>query len=90
MYKRQDLQDSITKVQLVFGDIKELPEGLELLHRSEVGRVTTIIVRGNSREVLGRLSAIQPLLADALPLTLEEIFIYELGGEDYRVKDIIL
>ncbi len=85
-----DLQDSITKVQLVFNEKKELPEGLDILHRSEVGRITTIIVRGNSEEVLNRLSTIDPLLADALPLTLEEIFIYELGGEDYHVKDIIL
>jgi len=85
-----DLQDSITKVQLVFNEIKELPQNLEVLHRSEVGRITTIIVRGSSGEVLNKLSTIDPLLADALPLTLEEIFIYELGGEDYHVKDIIL
>ena len=30
------------------------------------------------------------LLVDAVPLTLEEIFIYELGGADYAVKDIVL
>ena len=31
-----------------------------------------------------------PILMEALPLTLEEIFIYELGGEDYAVRDIVL
>ena len=31
-----------------------------------------------------------PILLEALPLTLEEIFIYELGGEDYAVRDIVL
>ena len=36
------------------------------------------------------MAAYHPLLADALPLTLEEIFIYELGGVDYAVKDIVL
>lgn len=30
-----------------------------------------------------------PMLIDLLPLTLEEIFIYELGGVDYEVKDIL-
>ena len=30
------------------------------------------------------------VLLEALPLTLEEIFIYELGGEDYAVRDIVL
>ena len=37
-----------------------------------------------------RLAAYQPLLVDAVPLTLEEIFIYELGGADYAVHDIVL
>ena len=37
-----------------------------------------------------RLMAYNPLLVDAVPLTLEEIFIYELGGADYAVKDIVL
>ena len=36
------------------------------------------------------LAQYQPLLVDAVPLTLEEIFIYELGGADYAVKDIVL
>ena len=30
------------------------------------------------------------MLLEALPLSLEEIFIYELGGEDYAVRDIVL
>ena len=37
-----------------------------------------------------RVGQLHPLLADAVPLTLEEIFIYELGGADYAVKDIVL
>ena len=36
------------------------------------------------------MAAYQPLLLEALPLSLEEIFIYELGGEDYAVRDIVL
>ena len=41
-------------------------------------------------EAMTRLAAYSPLLVDAVPLTLEEIFIYELGGADYAVKDIVL
>ena len=48
------------------------------------------IWRESAREAEERLAAYQPLLVDAVPLTLEEIFIYELGGADYAVKDIIL
>ena len=63
---------------------------MEILHRSATGRVQTLIVRGSAEEVTARLSVLQPLLLEALPLSLEEIFIYELGGVDYAVKDIVL
>ena len=36
------------------------------------------------------LAVYAPILLEALPLTLEEIFIYELGGEDYAVREIVL
>ena len=38
-------------------------------------------------EILNRCS---PLLCDVLPLSLEEVFIYELGGVDYEVKNVLL
>ena len=55
-----------------------------------MGRIHTLIVRGGATEVTNRLAAFGPILLEALPLTLEEIFIYELGGEDYAVRDIVL
>ena len=61
-----------------------------MLHTSHVGRVYTYIVRGSTRTITGRLEQYQPLMLEALPLSLEEIFIYELGGEQYAVKEIIL
>ena len=87
-----DLQDNVVKLQVVFDspELPRLPEDMELLHASQVGRVHTLIIRGNAVQVKNRLAAYQPLLMDALPLTLEEIFIYELGGEDYEVRDIVL
>ena len=72
------------------GDAPVLPAELEVLHTSNVGRVHTYIVRGNAQSVTARLVAYEPLMMEALPLSLEEIFIYELGGEQYAVKDIIL
>lgn len=85
-----DLQGGITKVQLAFEDaMPPLPEDLSVLHSASVGRVHTLIVRGAPTEVTERLSALSPLLLDAIPLTLEEIFIYEMGGADYAVRDIL-
>ena len=43
-----------------------------------------------AQEAEDLLARYSPLLVDAVPLTLEEIFIYELGGADYAVKDIVL
>ena len=68
----------------------KLPESLNILHSSQTGRLSTVIVRGEAGEILTRLQEAQPLFMDALPLSLEEIFIYELGGADYAVKDFVL
>ena len=85
------LQDNMVKLQVVFQDgVNEVPPELPVLHASRVGRIHTLIMRMNAEEATARLSAYDPLLVDAVPLTLEEIFIYELGGADYAVKDIVL
>ncbi|MDD5939132.1 MAG: ABC transporter ATP-binding protein [Clostridiales bacterium] len=87
-----ELQASVVKMQVVFQEreMPRLPEDMEVLNVSQVGRITTLIVRGAAEDITNRLAAYQPILLEALPLTLEEIFIYELGGEDYAVRDIVL
>ena len=85
------LQDNMVKLQVVFPDgMEDVPAELPVLHASKLGRVHTLIMRMNAQEATERLMAYSPLLVDAIPLTLEEIFIYELGGADYAVKDIVL
>ena len=81
-----DMQGSTHKVQLV-GD---LPEGLEVLHETAAGRMRTLIVRGDPEQLQQTLAAAQPTYFDILPLSLEEIFIYELGGVNDEVKNILL
>ena len=87
-----DLQDNVVKLQVAFPQPEppQLPGDLNILHTSQIGRVFTYIVRGNPADIKARMAAYQPLLLEALPLSLEEIFIYELGGEDYAVRDIVL
>ena len=87
-----DLQDNVVKLQVAFEapGLPKLPEDLNVLHTSQVGRVYTLIVRGNPAEIKKRMAVYSPILMEALPLSLEEIFIYELGGEDYAVHDIVL
>ena len=85
------LQDNMVKLQVVFKDgMNEVPADLPVLHASKLGRIHTLIMRMNAEEATARVAAYDPMLIDAVPLTLEEIFIYELGGADYAVKDIVL
>ena len=67
-----------------------LPDGFEVLHMSNAGRVYTMIVKGSPAYARAGLGKLQPLFVDVLPLTLEEIFIYEMGGADYAVQEILL
>ena len=85
-----DLQENMVKIQAVFPEGRDLPEGLEILHRTSTGRLQQLILRGKAEEVEKRFAAAEPVYMDVLPLTLEEIFIYELGGNDHAIKNIIL
>ena len=82
----QDMQGATHKLQLV----GEVPEGLDILHESQTGRLKTLVVRGDAKEITRKVSASNPVYFDVLPLSLEEIFIYELGGVNYEVKNILL
>ena len=87
------LQGNVTKLQAAFAegfDIDALNKDFEIINTSKLGSIYTLVVRGTQEECREKIAKYSPVLFDALPLTLEEIFIYELGGEDYAVKDIIL
>ena len=81
-----DMQGSTHKLQMV----GQPPEGLDILHETASGRLKTLIVRGNARAIEAAVAAASPDYFDILPLSLEEIFIYELGGVNYEVKNIVL
>ena len=81
-----DMQGATHKLQMVGNP----PENLEILHESASGRLNTYIVRGSASEISNAVAAVKPVYYDVLPLSLEEIFIYELGGVNYEVKNIIL
>jgi energy-coupling factor transporter ATP-binding protein EcfA2 len=86
-----DLQGSVSKIQVACQNgVPKLPEEFEVLHMSNTGRVYTLIVKGDPEDAKKALASADPAIVDVLPLTLEEIFIYEMGGADYEVKDILL
>ena len=85
-----DLQGNISKIQVACeSGVPKLPDSFEVLHMANTGRVYTLIVKGDPEDAKKALAAANPAIVDVLPLTLEEIFIYEMGGADYEVKDIL-
>ena len=88
-----DLQGSVAKVQILFDEgvtDPQLPAGIEVLHASATGRMRTYIVRLSPAEAQARLSVLDPQYIEVIPLSLEEVFIYEMGGADNAIHDILL
>ena len=81
-----DMQGNTVKVQLM----GQVPEELEVLHRTETGRLTTVVVRATAGEAEAILTEAGLSYYEVLPLSLEEIFIYELGGVNYEVKNLFV
>lgn len=81
-----DMQGSTVKLQIV----GTAPAGFEVLHESTSGRLSTIILRGSYQQVQEACAHMNPPYFDVLPLSLEEIFIYELGGVNYEVRKNVL
>lgn len=81
-----DMQGSTVKLQTV----GPAPAGLEILHHSRTGRLNTYIIRGTMARVQGAVERENPAYFDILPLSLEEIFIYELGGAAHETEGLLL
>ena len=86
----ESIRESINKVQVAFAkDGEEAIEKLNVLHREKHGSVELIITRDSAETIEEALAPAKPLILDVLPLTLEEVFIYELGGEKYDFSEIM-
>lgn len=85
------LKSGISKVQTAFS--AGLPEGLQnagnILYQEKRGSVHLLIMRGDEQDIKTQVQNFQPLLLDVLPLTFEEIFVYEMGGVGYDIRNIL-
>ena len=85
------LQEDFVKLQIVFRPQgPSVLTGLPVLHESTTGRIHTLILRCGEEQAVRAAQALGPVFYDVLPLTLEEIFIYELGGAGDGLKDLVL
>lgn len=81
----QDLKTVQFKIQVAFTDDYDQSrfEGIEISHFSKQGSVANMIVRGDRQSVVERLKAMNPTVLDVLPLSLEEVFTYEMETLGY-------
>ncbi|AMX83691.1 ABC transporter [Geobacillus subterraneus] len=86
-----ELRAGMHKLQLAFRDgfPGELAERLDIVHREERGSIAILIVRGEKRRIEETVRTFHPLILDVLPLSLEEIFMYEMGG-DAHVRETVV
>jgi ABC-2 type transport system ATP-binding protein len=86
-----NLKTSLFKVQIAFSDDFDQTrfEGIETMHYSKRGSVANLIVRGDRDQTVWKLQALQPLLLDVLPLTLEEVFTYEMEALGYVFDNVL-
>ncbi len=81
----EDLQGGFVKVQVAFGKgADHTPLRLDTLHEEVQGRLRTLVVRGSADEVEALLEREGAVFVNVLPLSLEEIFIYEVGGAHHE------
>ncbi len=87
-----DLKGSVHKYQLILDEkvADKLSENKDILHISRTGSVYSVIMRGEAEKTQEMLRVISPVLCERISLTLEEVFIYELGGLGYDFKNIIV
>lgn len=86
-----DLKSDVHKLQIAFkGEFpEEVLKNAHILYKEKRGSVILLIVRGSEEDVIKHFKKYEPVIFDMLPLTLEEIFIYEMGDVGYEVQNII-
>lgn len=86
-----DLKSDIHKIQVAFkGEVpEELLNSTDILYKERRGSVILVIIRGNKNDIMLHFKRYEPVILDILPLTLEEIFIYEMGDVGYEIENII-
>ncbi|MGN0456821.1 MAG: ABC transporter ATP-binding protein [Acutalibacteraceae bacterium] len=86
-----DTKMGITKLQAAFATppTNADMEQFEILNANSHGQLYNLIIRGSQDEVLAKIRTLGPMFVEALPLTLEEVFIYEMEVAGYDVSNIV-
>ena len=87
-----DIHQGIHKVQCAFNEVPEREwfSAVNPIDFQVQGRFCTLVARASREDVLDAVNAHQPVFLESMPLTLEEIFIAEMGGVGYEIQNILL
>lgn len=87
-----DVREGFEKVQIALpeGELDRSAienAGVEVLSFKKLGRISTVVAKGEKADITAKLSALSPAVLELVPLTLEEIFIYEMEVRGYAVSE---
>ena len=86
-----NLKTSLFKVQVAFSEEynKTKFKDISVMSFTKHGSVSTLIVRGDREQTEAKIRAMQPLLFEILPLSLEEVFVYEMDALGYEFSEVL-
>lgn len=86
-----NLKTNMYKVQISFAQEKKKEDfkGIDILSFKKVGSIITLVIKDEKKTSRKILEKMKPVILDYLPLTLEEIFIYEMEVLGYEFEEII-
>ena len=86
-----NLKTSLFKIQVAFAEDynRSKFDGLEILSFTKQGSVSSLIVRGDRDATAGIITAMQPILFEMLPLSLEEVFVFEMDALGYEFSEVL-
>ncbi|QXE02065.1 ABC transporter ATP-binding protein [Terribacillus sp. DMT04] len=86
-----DMKSEVQKVQFALrkGQDTQFLNELNILHQEKRGSIHLVIIKADRHEAEALFAAQHPVVLDMLPLSLEEIFIYEMGGAGYAIENIL-
>lgn len=87
----ESLRGNIHKIQVAFSEVPDTSvfNNLSVMKIERTGSLLSLVVKGNENEIMGYINSLNPLYAECIEPTLEEVFIYELEVVGYDVKNIL-
>lgn len=87
----ENLRTSLFKLQVAFSEPydQSLFNDINIVSFVKKGSIASIIARGDKERAVAQIKTLNPLLVEALPLTLEEVFVYEMEALGYSFEDAL-